>query len=187
MDENGNKIDFDQTSANPTDPQPDWEPLEGKVPKIDYDKITAENFTITTDWAEGFTNLVQTHDPSQTAGYNDNINHLISQFSEKLDYTFTTADGTQKKIFNGTFVEFFDNVSNQLGLDIRSSTVLTTNYITVANDIANSRDSISGVSMDEEGISIWQYQKSYNAAARLMTALDEALETVINNMGLVGR
>ncbi|HIT86715.1 MAG TPA: hypothetical protein IAB62_02885 [Candidatus Coprocola pullicola] len=187
LDENGNKIDFDQTSANPTDPQPDWEPLEGKVPKIDYDKITAENFTITTDWAEGFTNLVQTHDPSQTAGYNDNINHLISQFSEKLDYTFTTADGTQKKIFNGTFVEFFDNVSNQLGLDIRSSTVLTTNYITVANDIANSRDSVSGVSMDEEGISILQYQKSYNAAARLMTALDEALETVINNMGLVGR
>ena len=87
----------------------------------------------------------------------------------------------------GTFVEFFDNVSNQLGLDIRSSTVLTTNYITVANDIANSRDSVSGVSMDEEGISILQYQKSYNAAARLMTALDEALETVINNMGLVGR
>ena len=72
-------------------------------------------------------------------------------------------------------------------MDIRSSTVLTTNYITVANDIANSRDSVSGVSMDEEGISILQYQKSYNAAARLMTALDEALETVINNMGLVGR
>ena len=181
LDQNGNKIDI------AADPQPDWEPLEGKVPKIDYDKITAENFTITTDWAEGLTNLVQTHDPSQTAGYNDNINHLIAQFSEKLDYTFTTADGTQKKIFNGTFVEFFDNVSNQLGLDIRSSTVLTTNYITVANDIANSRDSVSGVSMDEEGISILQYQKSYNAAARLMTALDEALETVINNMGLVGR
>ena len=187
LDENGNIITFDQAAPNPTDPQPDWEPLEGKVPKIDYDKITAANFSITTDWADGITNLVQTHDPSQTAGYNDNINHLIAQFSEKLDYTFTLPDGTQKKIFNGTFVEFFDNVSNQLGLDIRSSTVLATNYMTVANDIANNRDAISGVSLDEEGINILQYQKSYNAAARLMTALDEALETVISNMGIVGR
>ena len=103
----------------------DLKPMDGKVPKIDYDKITAANFTITKDWADNKTNFVQTHDPSQTAGYNDNINHLISVFGQKLDYTFTLPDGTQKQIFNGTFVEFYDNVGNQLGLDIKSSTVLT--------------------------------------------------------------
>lgn len=161
--------------------------LAGKVPKIDYDQITADNFTITQDWVDSKTNFVQTHDPSQTAGYNDNINHLISQFSEKLDYTFTLPDGTQQKVFNGTFVEFYDNIGNQLGLDIKSSTVLENNYITVANDIANNRDAISGVSLDEEGIDILRYQKAYSASARLMTALDEQLDKVINNMGIVGR
>ena len=162
-------------------------PMDGKVPKIDYDKITAANFSITKDWADNKTNFVQTHDPSQTAGYNDNINHLISVFGQKLDYTFTNPDGTQKQIFNGTFVEFYDNVGNQLGLDIKSSTVLINNYITVANDIANNRDAISGVSLDEEGIDILKYQKAYTASARLMTALDEALDKVINGMGVVGR
>ena len=162
-------------------------PMTGKVPKIDYDKITAANFTITKDWADNKTNFVQTHDPSQTAGYNDNINHLISVFGQKLDYTFTQPDGTQKQIFNGTFVEFYDNVGNQLGLDIKSSTVLINNYITIANDIANNRDAISGVSLDEEGIDIMKYQKAYAASARVMTALDEALEKVINGMGVVGR
>ena len=157
------------------------------MPKIDYDKITAANFTITKDWADNKTNFVQTHDPSQTAGYNDNINHLISVFGQKLDYTFTLPDGTQKQIFNGTFVEFYDNVGNQLGLDIKSSTVLINNYITIANDIANNRDAISGVSLDEEGIDIMKYQKAYAASARVMTALDEALEKVINGMGVVGR
>lgn len=161
--------------------------LDGKVPKIDYDQITASNLTITKDWAEAKTNFVQTHDPSQTPGYNDNINHLISQFTEKLDYTFTQPDGTQKKVFNGTFVEFYDNLGNQMGLDIKSNTVLVTNYITVANDIANNRDAISGVSLDEEGIDILKYQKAYAASARLMTALDEALDKVINGMGVVGR
>ncbi len=165
----------------------DLKPMDGKVPKIDYDKITAANFTITKDWADNKTNFVQTHDPSQTAGYNDNINHLISVFGQKLDYTFTLPDGTQKQIFNGTFVEFYDNVGNQLGLDIKSSTVLINNYITIANDIANNRDAISGVSLDEEGIDIMKYQKAYAASARVMTALDEALEKVINGMGVVGR
>ena len=165
----------------------DLKPMDGKVPKIDYDKITAANFTITKDWADNKTNFVQTHDPSQTAGYNDNINHLISVFGQKLNYTFTQPDGTQKQIFNGTFVEFYDNVGNQLGLDIKSSTVLINNYITIANDIANNRDAISGVSLDEEGIDIMKYQKAYAASARVMTALDEALEKVINGMGVVGR
>lgn len=162
-------------------------PLDGKVPKFDYDQITAANFTITKDWADAKTNFVQTHDPSQTAGYNDNINHLISQFGEKQTYTMTQPDGSQKSVFNGTFVEFYDNVGNQLGLDIKSSTVLVNNYITITNDIANNRDAVSGVSLDEEGIDILKYQKSYTAAARLMTALDEMLDKVINSMGIVGR
>ena len=163
------------------------EPLDGKVPKIDYDQITASNFTISKDWADAKTNFVQTHDPSQTAGYNDNINHLIAQFTEKQNYTITQPDGTQKKVFNGTFVEFYDNVGNQLGLDIKSSTVLVNSYITVANDIANNRDAISGVSLDEEGIDMLRFQKSLTASMRLMTALDEALDRIINNMGVVGR
>ena len=182
MNDATNKLQILNGIANGT-----YETLAGKVPKIDYDQITADNFTITQDWVDSKTNFVQTHDPSQTAGYNDNINHLIAQFSEKLDYTFTLPDGTQQKVFNGTFVEFYDNIGNQLGLDVKSSTVLVNNYITVANDIANNRDAISGVSLDEEGIDIMKYQKALTASMRLMTALDEQLDKVINNMGVVGR
>ncbi len=48
------------------------------------------------------------------------------------------------------------------------------------------RDSVSGVYLDEEGINLLKYQQSYNAAARFMTTLDEALDTIINRMGRVG-
>ena len=41
--------------------------------------------------------------------------------------------------------------------------------------------------LNEEGMNLLQYQKSFAAACRLMTALDEAMDKVINGMGIVGR
>ena len=74
-----------------------------------------------------------------------------------------------------------------MGIDSNSNSSLLNNYITVANQISNSIDTVSGVSLDEEGINLLHYQQSYSAAARLMTTLDEALDTLINKTGVVGR
>jgi flagellar hook-associated protein 1 FlgK len=41
---------------------------------------------------------------------------------------------------------------------------------------------MSSVDLNEEGVNLLQYSKSYNAAARLMTTLDEMLETLINRI-----
>ena len=67
-----------------------------------------------------------------------------------------------------------------------NQTALTTN-VTVLHGLQESRDSVSGVSLDEEASNMMTYLSAYNAASRLMTALDEALNTLINNTGLVGR
>lgn len=50
-----------------------------------------------------------------------------------------------------------------------------------------SRAGAHGVSLDEEMVSMMQYQRAYEAAARSMTAVDEALDVLINRTGLVGR
>ena len=41
--------------------------------------------------------------------------------------------------------------------------------------------------VDEEVANVMLYQKSLSAASRLMTAMDEALDVLINKTGLVGR
>ena len=64
---------------------------------------------------------------------------------------------------------------------------MLSNQILVLNQTSNSRDAISGVSLDEEGMNLLHYNQSYNAAARLMTTLDEALDKLINGTGVVGR
>ena len=45
----------------------------------------------------------------------------------------------------------------------------------------------AGVSLDEENVSLLSYQHAYQGAARVMTAIDEMLDTLINGMGRVGR
>ena len=49
------------------------------------------------------------------------------------------------------------------------------------------RQSLSGVSLDEEATNMVRYQRAYEAAARMMTANDEMLDKLINSTGLVGR
>lgn len=49
------------------------------------------------------------------------------------------------------------------------------------------RTSSQGVSVDEEMVSLMEFQRMYEAAARVITTVDQALDTVINRMGTVGR
>jgi flagellar hook-associated protein 1 len=48
------------------------------------------------------------------------------------------------------------------------------------DQMQNIRDSISGVSMDEEAAKLIEYQKSFEASARLIKTADEMFDTVLN-------
>jgi flagellar hook-associated protein 1 FlgK len=52
---------------------------------------------------------------------------------------------------------------------------------------SNAREGMHGVSLDEEMVSMLSYQHALEASSRVMTAVDEALNTIINRTGLVGR
>jgi flagellar hook-associated protein 1 FlgK len=45
------------------------------------------------------------------------------------------------------------------------------------------RDSISGVSLDEEAANMIRFQRAYEANARFFTTVDESIETLINMVG----
>ncbi|MCR2813969.1 flagellar hook-associated protein FlgK [Microbacterium sp. zg.Y1090] len=52
---------------------------------------------------------------------------------------------------------------------------------------AVAQQSVAGVDNDEETLNLLTYQTAYQAAARVLTAVDEALDVLINRTGLVGR
>lgn len=90
-------------------------------------------------------------------------------------------------IYQGNFESCYSNMEGVLGSHINTTSTIYETYATAADEINTSRDSVSGVDLNDEGINLLQYQKSFSAACRLMTALDEAMDKVINGMGVVGR
>lgn len=61
-----------------------------------------------------------------------------------------------------------------------------TNAQTLLNTVEERRESVSGVSLDEEMTNLTSFQRGYEASARAMSALDEALNVLINRTGRVG-
>jgi flagellar hook-associated protein 1 FlgK len=58
---------------------------------------------------------------------------------------------------------------------------------TAAGNARHAQVSGASVSLDEESVSLMASQHAYQAAARVLTAVDEALDTLINRTGMVGR
>lgn len=57
----------------------------------------------------------------------------------------------------------------------------------VNSAVVASRRNQHGVSLDEEMVSLMLYQRAFEAAARVTTATDEAISTIVNRLGVVGR
>jgi flagellar hook-associated protein 1 FlgK len=56
----------------------------------------------------------------------------------------------------------------------------------LTDNLKDRRESVSGVSLDEEMTNIIRFQRAYQASARAMTTTDEMLDTLINRVGRVG-
>jgi flagellar hook-associated protein 1 FlgK len=57
----------------------------------------------------------------------------------------------------------------------------------VVTQVSESAASVRGVSIDEELANLVSSQQAYNASARVLTAVDEMLDTLIARTGVVGR
>jgi flagellar hook-associated protein 1 FlgK len=94
---------------------------------------------------------------------------------QTIGATTTTIDG------------FYQQVVARIGVDTDAATRLAQVQRGVLEAAQSRRDSVSGVNLDEEMADMVRFQKSYNAAARMITTLDDMLETIVNRMGVVGR
>jgi len=117
----------------------------------------------------------------------DNINAMVKALTGSLNFSATNGNGDKFNFFTGTPEEFLTNMASTRGLDTSLCSTLLKASGTVISGYVDTRDSISAVSVDEEAINMMTYQNYYNAAARYMTTLDEALGTIIQSMGVVGR
>jgi flagellar hook-associated protein 1 len=80
----------------------------------------------------------------------------------------------------GSFENFYSTLVTTAGNSVRSAEdALATQQLILAQTQAQ-RDSVSGVSLDEEAINLLQYQKAYEAAARFLKVADEMTQTILS-------
>lgn len=119
----------------------------------------------------------------------------IAAATKDSDGSWTPGDGSNalamaqlrnKLLFGGTSTleQFYEGILGTLGVDAQHALHLLENQTLLVEQLEMRRSSVSGVSLDEEMTNMIQYQHAYNAAARLVTVIDEILDTLINRTGL---
>ena len=88
---------------------------------------------------------------------------------------------------NASLDSYYSSLISALGVQSQNAQRQTDNQTTLLKQITNWRESTSGVNMDEELTDMIKFQKGYNAAARVLTTMDEMLDKLINSTGTVGR
>ncbi|MBN2157816.1 MAG: flagellar hook-associated protein FlgK [Spirochaetes bacterium] len=85
---------------------------------------------------------------------------------------------------NTTFNDFYTAVISRVGAQGEEAKDRVKNQETLIKNLANLRESISGVNLDEEMANMVAFQHGYNATARVISTMNQMLDTIINRMGV---
>lgn len=133
-----------------------------------------------------------------TSGYQNELNETVEKFAAANGNLFASkgiagADaitnltvGTTAATFNQTEFEAaqgeFRALVSKLGAQSQTAMNTVANHESALLATDNRRQSIVGVSIDEEMANLIMFQHAYSAAARFITTTDEMLDTIINRM-----
>ncbi|RKD32330.1 flagellar hook-associated protein FlgK [Thermohalobacter berrensis] len=149
------------------------------------DEIRAENISLSGDIksnsdyiAASSANIAAASNPDGVKN-NENALELIELREDKNFFDTTTPQGTPD--------DFIKAVLSNFAVDSQHANRMEENQDAIMANIKQKRESKSGVSIDEEMSNMVKFQHSYNAAAKMITTIDEIYEVTINRLGLVGR
>ena len=81
---------------------------------------------------------------------------------------------------NTTLDDFYHLVLGDVGNEVRGAADYYRHQKLMTDSLDNYRESVSGVSLDEEMLNLVKFQSAYDAAAKMVTVIDEMIDTVMN-------
>lgn len=130
------------------------------------------------------TSMRTTGSPETVVSGNNSLALLMAGLK---DSKFTMSGSSGNAVTNGTLDDYFQSMIGKLGVQAESATTQTTNQQLLVDQADSNRQSVSGVSLDEEMSDLLKFQHAYTSAARFMTTMDQLLDKLINGTGMVGR
>ncbi len=97
-----------------------------------------------------------------------------------LDNTNATAMATAVE----PAAQAYRELITSFGVTVSTSKQASASQGVMAAQVDGSREALSGISIDEEMVNLLAAQRGYEGAARVLTAMDSMLDTLINRTGL---
>ena len=117
---------------------------------------------------------------SDSANPDDRSNGLVATQLSDLRDAMLMSNNTSN------LNQFYHSMVGNLGVEAREANSFARNSDFIVHQVDNQRQSVQGVSLDEEMANLVKAQHAFDAAARIISVMDSALETVIMRMGIVG-
>jgi flagellar hook-associated protein 1 len=86
---------------------------------------------------------------------------------------------SQNFIANTNPIKFYGDMVSTIGADSKSAQTYVTFETSMVNQLETQRQSKSGVNLDEEAVNLVQYQKSYEAASKMISIGSDLLTTLM--------
>jgi flagellar hook-associated protein 1 FlgK len=116
-----------------------------------------------------------------TATTDAGANEIALAIADISRQTFTTSGGA---LIDGTIGAFYSKTVTDLGGNLSGINGKLGDQELVQDLITKQRDSVSGVSMDEEMADLIKFQRAYQASSRVLTVIDEMLDGLINRTAI---
>ncbi len=78
-----------------------------------------------------------------------------------------------------TFDDYCNSIVNNVGTDVREASTNHEHQISMMNHLDDYRESVSGVSLDEEMVNMIKFQHAYDASAKMIQVANEMLDTLL--------
>ena len=114
-------------------------------------------------------------------GYEGNEgDNAISKAIAALATKQVNIPGTSfSKGYTGTLSGYYSSLVSKVGTDTATARFNGTFQRTMANDLDDRQQAISGVNLDEEMSNLIKFQNSYKAAAKLISTADQMFQTLL--------
>ena len=138
------------------------------------DKIKASQLSISSDISD-LNKIATAETESEKPGDGRNMLNLLNTRHDQTMFDWGAPE------------DFVKSLVSNLGVDTSQSNNVVKNQKLLVNNFTIQKESISGVSLDEEMTQMIKFQNAYNANARMTNVFDEMLDLVVNRLGTVGR
>jgi flagellar hook-associated protein 1 FlgK len=94
--------------------------------------------------------------------------------------SLSNSTASADQIGGQTFTQYFGSIAAGVGSELSNATANQTTHQDLLTQAQSLRQDASGIDLNEEATKVLEFQRAYQAASKLMSVVDQMVQTVIN-------